>query len=81
MNRSFDQGIFPDVWKIANIISIFKKGDKSLPPNCKPVSLLSCIGKLQEKMFLRTCTTILLIITYCINTSQDFFPTTLQIFS
>ena len=53
MNRSFDQGIFPDVRKIANIISIFKKLDKSLPSNCKPVSLLSCLGKLQEKNVLK----------------------------
>ena len=29
MNRSFDEGIFPDLWKIGNVIPIFKKGDKS----------------------------------------------------
>ena len=31
MNRSFEEGIFSDIWKIANVISIFKKGDKSQP--------------------------------------------------
>ena len=50
MNRSFDEGIFPDVWKIANIIPIFLKGDKSLPSNYRPVALLSCLGKLQERL-------------------------------
>ena len=48
MNRSFSEGIFPDTWKLANVIPIFKKGDKSQPSNYRPVALLSCIGKLQE---------------------------------
>ena len=50
MNRSFDEGIFPDIWKIANVIPIFKKGDKSQPCNYRPVALLRCIGKLQERI-------------------------------
>ena len=50
MNRSYDEGIFPDIWKLANVIPIFKKGDKSQPSNYRPVALLSCIGKLQEKI-------------------------------
>ena len=33
MNRSFEEGIFADIWKIANVIPIFKKGDKSQPSN------------------------------------------------
>ena len=50
MNRSFHEGIFPDIWKLANVIPIFKKGDKSEPSNYRPVALLSCIGKLQERI-------------------------------
>ena len=50
MNRSFEEGIFPDIWKIANVIPIFKKGDKFPPSNYRPVALLSCIGKLQERI-------------------------------
>ena len=43
MNISFNEGIFPEAWKIANVIPIFKKGDtcKSLPSNHRPVALLS----------------------------------------
>ena len=31
MNRSLDEGILPDIWKLANVVPIFKKGDKSQP--------------------------------------------------
>ena len=50
MNRSLSECIFPDTWKLANVIPIFKKGDKSQPSNYRPVALLSCIGKLQERI-------------------------------
>ena len=50
MNRSFNEGIFPEAWKVANVLPIFKKGDKSLPSNFRPVALLSCLGKLQERI-------------------------------
>ena len=39
MNRSFEEGIFPDIWKISNGIPRFKKGDKSQPSNYQPVGL------------------------------------------
>ena len=44
---------FSDTWKLANVISIFKKGEKSQPCNYKPVTLLSCIGKLQERIIFK----------------------------
>ena len=44
MNRSLNEGILSDIWKFANIIPIFIKGVN----NNIPVTLLSCIGKLQE---------------------------------
>lgn len=40
---------FPTTWKVANVTPIFKKGDPSTPSNYRPVSLLSCIGKLMER--------------------------------
>ena len=55
MKRSYDEGIFPDIWMIANVIPIFKKGDESQPSNYRPVALLSGIRKLQERIVLKTC--------------------------
>ena len=42
--------IVPDLWKIGNIIALFKNGDKSDPGNYRPVSLTSVVGKLMEKI-------------------------------
>ena len=50
INRSFDEGIFPDIGKLANVTPIFKYGDKLQSPNYRPIELLSCIGKLQERI-------------------------------
>ena len=43
-------GKVPDIWKQANITPIFKKDDASDPSNYRPISLLSCIGKVLEKL-------------------------------
>ena len=49
-NRSFREGIFALPWKEPNVLPLFKKGDKSLPSNYRPVTLLSNIAKLQERI-------------------------------
>ena len=49
-NKYFQCKIFPNNWKIAFIIPLFKRGDKSLPSNYRPVSLLSCVSKCIEKI-------------------------------
>ena len=49
-NRSLDESIFPDTWKIANVIPIYKKGSASDPSNYRPISLLCSIGKLLERL-------------------------------
>ena len=42
--------IYPDIWKIANVTPVFKKGDKQLIKNYRPISLLPICGKILEKI-------------------------------
>ena len=51
INISFTTGVYPDLLKIAQVIPIFKnKGDKMLVSNYRPISLLSNINKIFEKL-------------------------------
>ena len=44
------EGIFPDIYKIAQVIPLFKGGDKE-DSNCyRPISLLPTISKIFEKL-------------------------------
>ena len=42
--------IYPDMWKLANVIPIFKKGDKQLIKNYRPISLLTICGIIFENI-------------------------------
>ena len=50
INLSLTLSQVPSKWKIANVIPIFKKGDKSDVNNYRPVSLLSCVSKILERV-------------------------------
>ena len=50
INMSFATGIYPDLLKIAKVIPVFKKGDRLLVSNYRPISLLSNINKIFEKL-------------------------------
>ncbi len=49
-NRSFSEGNFPSSWKSALVIPVFKRGDRSSLTNYRPISLLSCVGKVCERL-------------------------------
>ena len=49
-NSSLQCGKFPSSWKSALVIALFKKGIKSDPSNYRPISLLSCVGKVFERV-------------------------------
>ena len=46
--QSYETGTLPKDWLSANIIAVFKKGNKSLPSNYRPISLTCVITKLME---------------------------------
>ena len=47
---SVASGVFPNRWKGANIVPIFKKGDRRDPNNYRSVSLLPLFGKVLERI-------------------------------
>jgi hypothetical protein len=49
-NRSWSQGIFPELWKQAHIHPIPKKPPIVAAKDFRPISLLSALGKVMEKV-------------------------------
>ena len=52
-NKSIASGDVPSLWKQANVILIFKKGDKSVMSNYRSISLTSVICKMLESIISR----------------------------
>ncbi|MGB1899487.1 MAG: reverse transcriptase family protein, partial [Candidatus Kariarchaeum pelagius] len=50
VNQTLSTGIFPDKLKVAKIIPLYKKGDKSIISNYRPISLLPSISKVFERI-------------------------------
>ena len=49
-NNSIEKGEYPSEMKIARVIALHKKGNKSEPDNYRPISLLSCFNKIFERL-------------------------------
>ena len=49
-NQAINEGIYPSNLKIAKVIPIFKKGDPTAINNYRPISILSPINKIFEKI-------------------------------
>ena len=50
INKSLTEGVFPSIFKIAQICPIFKKADKTKCVNYRPISLLSNLSKIFERV-------------------------------
>ena len=50
VNTSFETGIFPDIGKVEKVVPIFKSEARLLCNNYRPISFLSNIGKIIEKL-------------------------------
>ena len=49
INLSLHTGIFPDKLKLAKVIPVFKKGDRTKLDNYRPISILPAISKIFER--------------------------------
>ena len=52
INQMLHSGIFPDAIKVSKVIPLYKKDDKQLFSNYRPISLLPSISKIFEKVIL-----------------------------
>ena len=48
-NKSLRLGTVPEEWKLANVVPVFKKGEKDHCENYRPISLLSIVSKQLER--------------------------------
>ena len=46
--KSLDSGTLPQIWKDANVASVYKKGERSNPANYRPISLTCILCKTLE---------------------------------
>ena len=50
-NKCLKESCFPDCWKVSSVLPVFKNvGEKSTAKNYRPVSLLSVVSKVFEKL-------------------------------
>ena len=47
---SYNTGIIPTEWKSANIVPYYKKGDKAVVSNYRPISLICLTAKIMERI-------------------------------
>ena len=49
-NMSLSKGVFPDAMKIAKVTPVYKKGEKDILGNYRPISVLPLLAKVLEKI-------------------------------
>ena len=80
-NKSFGSEKVPKLWKEANITPLHKKGNKDDVNNYKPVSLLSCVGKILDRIVFKKLYNYYLDHIHCHPTSQVLGQVILQLIS
>ena len=73
------QGVFPKIWKCANVVPVHKKNEKNVKSNYRPTSLLPIFGKMLENSFTTPYTCILLHVICSTPINQVFVLATQQL--
>lgn len=73
-NMSLSTQCFPSLWKEATVIPLFKKGDRHQVSNYRPVSLISCLGKVFERVVFKHMYNYLLNENLFYNLQSGFLP-------
>ena len=71
--ESLKKGIFPKIWKKANLVPVDKKEDKTLIRNYRPSCSLPVFGKIFERVIYDSLLTIFLVISFLHLLNQVFF--------
>ena len=50
INDSFSNGIFPGMMKLAKVVPLYENNSPEDPSNYRPISLLSVLSKITEKL-------------------------------
>ena len=50
INKSLLSGEFPELMKIAKVVPLYKNGERNLPDNYRPISLLTVLSKVLERV-------------------------------
>ena len=48
-NSVFSSGCYPVSWQTARMVTIFKKGDRTLPKNYRGINIINCLAKLYDR--------------------------------
>ena len=73
-NYSLEHSVYPSSWKCANVIPIHKKSDRKIVSNYRPVSLLSIVGKVMERIIHKHVYNFLLATNYLTPFQSGFRP-------
>ena len=50
LNKSLSSGLFPDDWKCTRVTPLFKQGERTDVKNHRPISVMSVIAKVFERI-------------------------------
>ena len=53
INMSLNKMVFSDEWKLANVLPLDKRNDKTSVNNLRSISLLSCVSEVMERVIFK----------------------------